>query len=243
MYRIKPIFLLILIGLASCAPARFVEPLKKGQQVITGNFGGPVAKIPGIGNIPIPYTAIGYGRGLTNKTTVFGNLHTTSLLFGIGQTDLGVSQSIWKNDKMGVSAQGSMNILVDFYTGANRFWPQVDANYYFKYGKHSKPVYLDATRFGDVKIESNNYNFFYIGVSNWIDPYKTESQGRPNAQFWIPSVQLGHQWIRTKWSYHAELKMLAPNQSNQNIVVNYPSLLNNRGALGLYFGITYHLKL
>ena len=242
MYRIKPIFLLILIGLASCAPARFVEPLKKGQQVITGNFGGPVAKIPGIGNIPIPYTAIGYGRGLTNKTTVFGNLHTTSLLFGIGQTDLGVSQSIWKNDKMGVSAQGSMNILVDFYTGANRFWPQVDANYYFKYGKHSKPVYLDATRFGDVKIESNNYNFFYIGVSNWIDPYKTESQGRPNAQFWIPSVQLGHQWIRTKWSYQAELKMLAPNQSNQNLVVNYPSLLNNRGALGLYFGITYHLK-
>ncbi len=242
MYRIKPIFLLILIGLASCAPARFVEPLKKGQQVITGNFGGPVAKIPGIGNIPIPYTAIGYGRGLTNKTTVFGNLHTTSLLFGIGQTDLGVSQSIWKNDKMGVSAQGSMNILVDFYTGANRFWPQIDANYFFKYGKHSKPVYLDATRFGDVKIESNSYNFFYIGLSNWIDPYKTESQGRPNAQFWIPSVQLGHQWIRPKWSYQAELKMLAPNQSNQNIVVNYPSLLNNRGALGLYFGITYHLK-
>ncbi len=238
MYRIKPIFLLILIGLASCAPARFVEPLKKGQQVITGNFGGPVAKIPGIGNIPIPYTAIGYGRGLTDKTTVFGNLHTTSLLFGIGQTDLGVSQSIWKNDKMGVSAQGSMNILVDFYTGANRFWPQVDANYYFKYGKHSKPVQLDAM----CKIESKHYNFFYIGLSNWFDPYKTESQGRPNAQFWIPNVQLGHQWIRPKWSYQAELKMLAPNQSNQNIVVNYPSLLNNRGALGLYFGITYHLK-
>ena len=238
MYRIKPIFLLILIGLASCAPARFVEPLKRGQQVITGNFGGPVAKIPGIGNIPIPYTAIGYGRGLTDKTTIFGNLHTTSLLFGIGQTDLGVSQSIWKNDQMGVSAQGSMNILVDFYTGANRFWPQVDANYYFKYGKHSKPVQLDAM----CKIESKHYNFFYAGLSNWFDPYKTESQGRPNAQFWIPNVQLGHQWIRPKWSYQAELKMLAPNQSNQNIVVNYPSLLNNRGALGLYFGITYHLK-
>ncbi len=228
----------VLAALASCAPARFVEPLKKGQQVITGNFGGPVAKIPGIGNIPIPYTAIGYGRGLTDKTTIFGNLHTTSLLFGVGQTDLGVSQSIWKNDQMGVSAQGSMNILVDFYTGANRFWPQVDANYYFKYGKHSKPVQLDAM----CKIESKHYNFFYAGLSNWFDPYKTESQGRPNAQFWIPSVQLGHQWIRPKWSYQAELKMLAPNQSNQNIVVDYPSLLQNNGALGLYFGITYHFK-
>jgi hypothetical protein len=238
MYRINIFFVVALVALASCAPARFVEPLKRGQQVITGNFGGPVAKIPGIGNIPIPYTAIGYGRGLTDKTTIFGNLHTTSLLFGVGQTDLGVSQSIWKNDQMGVSAQGSMNILVDFYTGANRFWPQVDANYYFKYGKHSKPVQLDAM----CKIESKHYNFFYTGLSNWFDPYKTESQGRPNAQFWIPNVQLGHQWIRPKWSYQAELKMLAPNQSNQNIVVNYPSLLNNRGALGLYFGITYHLK-
>ena len=238
MYRINIFLIAVLAALASCAPARFVEPLKKGQQVITGNFGGPVAKIPGIGNIPIPYTAIGYGRGLTDKTTIFGNLHTTSLLFGVGQTDLGVSQSIWKNDQMGVSAQGSMNILVDFYTGANRFWPQVDANYYFKYGKHSKPVQLDAM----CKIESKHYNFFYAGLSNWFDPYKTESQGRPNAQFWIPSVQLGHQWIRPKWSYQAELKMLAPNQSNENIVVNYPSMLNNRGALGLYFGITYHLK-
>ncbi len=238
MYRINIFLIAVLAALASCAPARFVEPLKKGQQVITGNFGGPVAKIPGIGNIPIPYTAIGYGRGLTDKTTIFGNLHTTSLLFGVGQTDLGVSQSIWKNDQMGVSAQGSMNILVDFYTGANRFWPQVDANYYFKYGKHSKPVQLDAM----CKIESKHYNFFYAGLSNWFDPYKTESQGRPNAQFWIPSVQLGHQWIRPKWSYQAELKMLAPNQSNQNIVVDYPSLLQNNGALGLYFGITYHFK-
>jgi hypothetical protein len=238
MYRINLIFIGVLLALASCAPTRFVEPLKRGQQVITGNFGGPVAKIPGIGAIPIPFTAIGYGRGLTDKTTIFGNLHTTSLAFGVGQTDMGVSQSIWKNDKMGISAQGSVNILVDFYTGANRFWPQLDANYYFKYGKNSKPVQLDAL----CKVESKHYNFFYAGISNWFDPYKTESQGRPNAQFWIPSVQLGHQWIRPKWSYQAELKMLAPNQSNQNIVVNYPSMLNNRGAIGLYFGITYHLK-
>jgi hypothetical protein len=238
MCRINLIFLAVLLVLASCAPARFVEPLKRGQQVISGNFGGAVAKIPGIGAIPIPFTAIGYGRGLTDQTTVFGNLHTTSLAFGVGQTDIGVSQSIWKNDKMCISAQGSVNILVDFYTGANRFWPQLDANYYFKYGKNSKPVQLDAL----CKVDSKHYNFFYAGISNWFDPYKTESQGRPNAQFWIPSVQLGHQWIRPKWSYQAELKMLAPNESNQNIVVNYPSLLNNRGALGLYFGITYHLK-
>ncbi|TAF87092.1 MAG: hypothetical protein EAZ48_04160, partial [Flavobacteriia bacterium] len=45
----------------SCAPARFVEPLKKGEEVMTGHFGGPLAKIPGIGVIPIPFSAVGYG--------------------------------------------------------------------------------------------------------------------------------------------------------------------------------------
>lgn len=78
MYRINIFLIAVLAALASCAPARFVEPLKKGQQVITGNFGGPVAKIPGIGAIPIPFTAVGYGYGVTNKTTIFGNVHTTS---------------------------------------------------------------------------------------------------------------------------------------------------------------------
>jgi hypothetical protein len=37
------------------------------------------------------------------------------------------------------------------------------------------------------------------------------------------------------------MKILAPTYSNENIVVPYPSLLQNRGAMGLYFGITYRL--
>jgi hypothetical protein len=227
------ILLFLISGLAllwSCAPARFVEPLQKGQQVITGHFGGPVAKVPGIGAIPIPFTSIGYGRGLTNQTTVMGSIQTTSLAFGVGQFELGASQKLWSTDRMGLSGQLNTNILIDFYTGANRIWPQLDANYYFKYG-------LKSNRIG----EQRNYNFMYAGISNWFDFYRVESQGRPNEQLWIPSLQFGHQWIRPKWSYQAEVKILAPLESNENIVVPYPSLLQNRGALGLYFGITYSL--
>jgi hypothetical protein len=227
------ILLFLISGLAllwSCAPARFVEPLQKGQQVITGHFGGPVAKVPGIGAIPIPFTSIGYGRGLTNQTTVMGSIQTTSLAFGVGQFELGASQKLWSTDRMGLSGQLNTNILIDFYTGANRIWPQLDASYYFKYG-------LKSNRIG----EQRNYNFMYAGISNWFDFYRVESQGRPNEQLWIPSLQFGHQWIRPKWSYQAEVKILAPLESNENIVVPYPSLLQNRGALGLYFGITYSL--
>lgn len=232
--------LFILISLAflwSCAPARFVEPLKKGEQVLSGHFGGPVAKIPGIGAIPIPFSSIGYGRGLSDQTTVFGNLHLTSLAFGVGQFELGASQKIWSSDRMGVSSQLNTNLLFDFYTGANRIWPQLDANYYYKYGRQWKPEKLDKM----CAVYHRNYNFFYAGISNWFDFYRTESQGRPNEQLWIPSLQFGHQWIRPKWSYQTEFKILAPLESNENIVVPYPSLLQNQGALGLYFGITYHL--
>ena len=227
------ILLFLTMGLTilwSCAPARFVEPLQKGQQVITGHFGGPVAKIPGIGAIPIPFTSIGYGRGITNQTTLMGSLQTTSLAFGVGQFELGASQKLWSTDRMGVSGLLNTNILIDFYTGANRIWPQLDANYYFKYG-------LKSYRIG----EQRNYNFMYAGISNWFDFYRVESQERPNEQLWIPSLQFGHQWIRPRISYQAELKILAPLESNKNIVVTYPSLLQNKGALGLYFGITYSL--
>lgn len=225
-----------LVFLWSCAPARFVEPLQKGQQVLTGHFGGPIAKVPGIGAIPIPFTSIGYGRGLSNQTTIMGALQTTSLAFGVGQVELGVSQRLWNTDRMGLSGQLNTNILIDFYTGANRIWPQLDANYYFKYGRQWRPEQLELS-----KVYHRNYNFVYAGISNWFDFYRVESQGRPNEQLWIPSLQFGHQWIRPKWSYQAELKILAPLESNENIVVSYPSLLQNRGALGLYFGIAYRL--
>jgi hypothetical protein len=149
------LFLISGLGLLwSCAPARFVEPLQKGQQVITGHFGGPVAKVPGIGAIPIPFTSIGYGRGLSNSTTLMGSIQTTSLVFGVGQFELGASQKLWSTDRMGLSGQLNTNILIDFYTGANRIWPQLDANYYFKYGRQWKPEQLDKM----CKVYHRNYN-------------------------------------------------------------------------------------
>ncbi len=218
----------------SCAPTRFVKPLEQGQHAVQGNFGGPLAKVPGIGVIPIPFTSVGYGYGLTEKTTIFGNLHTTSLLFGVGQTDIGISQSLWKNDWMGVSIQPQMNILVDFYTGSNRFWPQLDANYYFDY-RALKTKAKSGKGFQKVQT-------VYGGISNWFDPYMTESQGRKNQQFWIPSVKIGHLWQRNNWNYNLEFKLLAPIYSNENIVVDYPSMLGKFGAMGIYFGVTYRFE-
>lgn len=223
-----------LLLLASCAPTRYVKPLSKGEQAIQANFGGPLAKVPGIGVIPLPLSAVGYGYGVSDRITVFGNLHTTSLLFGIGQTDIGAVYRVWQNQIMGLSIQPTLNASVDFYTGTNRFWPQLDANYYWDYS-----AWKTKPKNGQGFTKKNTV---YGGLSNWFDPYATESQGRKNEQFWIPSLQLGHMWQKNQWIFQVETKVLAPIYSNENIVVDYPSLLGKRGALGVYFSTYYTLK-
>ncbi len=223
-----------LIILYSCAPARYVKPLDKGQHALQVNLGGPIAKVPGIGVIPMPLSTVGYGYGLKEHLTLFGNLHTTSLLFGVGQVDLGAAYRCWTRKNMGITLQPTLNVAVDFYTGANRFWPQLDANYYWDYAELRTKAKNGK---GFQKIRS-----VYAGLSNWFDPYLTESQGRANEQVWIPSIQIGHLWQKNQWVYQFEAKLLAPIYSNEDIVVNYPSAFGNQGALGAYFSIYYKLK-
>ena len=233
---IKSFFALFvfLVTLFSCAPARYVKPMDKGQHALQVNLGGPIAKVPGIGVIPMPLTTVGYGYGLKEHLTLFGNLHTTSLLFGVGQVDVGAVYRCWSRKTMGITLQPTLNVALDFYTGSNRFWPQLDANYYWDYA--------------ELRTKAKNGKGFqkirtvYGGLSNWFDPYLTESQGRVNEQVWIPSIQIGHLWQNNQWVYQFEAKCLAPIYSNEDIVVNYPSAFGNQGALGAYFSIYYKLK-
>ena len=219
---------------ASCAPSRYIKPLAKGEHAVQVNLGGPVAKVPGIGVIPMPLTSVGYGYGVSEQLTLFGNLHSTSLLFGVGQMDVGALYECWKGNRMGLTIQPTVNVALDFYTGSNRIWPQLDANYYWDYAA--------------LRTKSKNGKGFekirtvYGGISNWFDPYLTESQGRKNEQFWIPSLQFGHLWKRNQWTYQVEAKILAPIYSNENIVVDYPSMLGTKGALGAYFSVYYRFK-
>lgn len=66
----------------ACAPSRYVKPLEHKQHAVSGSFGGPMATIPGVATIPIPFTSLGYGYGLKPKTTVYANWYTTAAVFG-----------------------------------------------------------------------------------------------------------------------------------------------------------------
>ena len=74
--------------LYSCAPSRVVQPLKKGERTINASFGGPVINELGA-TFPIPLTTVTYAQGISDRATLFGSAHPTSLLFGTLQGELG----------------------------------------------------------------------------------------------------------------------------------------------------------
>src|SRR5688500_4123785 len=92
------LYLSLLVSLIfSCAASRFVKPREEKQSAVSANLGGSLFEFGGI-TIPMPLTSITYGYGLKEKTTLFGSLHTTSLLFGVGQIDLGAVHEFKSQD-------------------------------------------------------------------------------------------------------------------------------------------------
>src|SRR5690554_4808942 len=74
---------IIALMLSACGPARFVEPLSKNENAIGIDLGGPMVKVPGIATMPIPFSSVTYGRGVSNKLTIHGSWYTTAAVFGV----------------------------------------------------------------------------------------------------------------------------------------------------------------
>jgi hypothetical protein len=216
----KGIFhLSILLILASCASSRFVEPLKKGEQAIAFDIGGPTIGFGGT-VIPIPLSSVVYAKGIDTNITVFGSLHLTSLLFGNVQTDLGATFKFYKSKKSFIPSLSSSvngNAIYDIYDSKFKFWPQLDLNAFWNFGKKN--------------------HYFYAGVSNWWELAGVRSQDRSQLDRWLVNPQVGLVIKTKKWYYSIETKFLAPSHNNVNLFVPYFSILGENGASGIYFGI------
>jgi hypothetical protein len=229
------IFSLFVSFTFSCTPSRFVKPLEKGEHAVQGTFGGPVINVPGVALMPIPFTSIGYGFGIDDKTTVYGGFHTTASAFGVMQMDMGVTRSLL-NDSLdyGVSISPGFTAAMDIWENNTKFWPTLDANFYWKYGKKFNPQ-VD-------RLDAENYekgNFFYFGFSNWFELQRTRAHGEPQPHFWIFNPHVGHTFVKKNWLYTMEFKFLAPNVSNERVVTDYAKIFGNRGAMGIYLGVSY----
>ena len=71
----------VALVLGACAPARFVEPLEKGELTVGGSLGGPVISFGG--PIPMPLSSVEVGYGLDTNLTVLVHSIQPLLILGI----------------------------------------------------------------------------------------------------------------------------------------------------------------
>ncbi len=217
MYKKSYIILSLTLLIVACAPSRFIEPLKKNEQAISVNLGGPIIN-PGI-VLPVPLSAATYGYGIDSNITAFGSIHITSLLFGNIQTDLGTTVSLYRSTETyipSISTSLNANIIWDVEDKIVRAWPQLDVNSYWQYGKKN--------------------HYAYIGISNWFELSKTRYSGQSQIARWIPNPQIGTTLKTKRYQFQLELKFLSPGTNNEFAFVPYATPFK-RGALGFYFGV------
>ncbi|GAB5420648.1 MAG: hypothetical protein Crog3KO_12510 [Crocinitomicaceae bacterium] len=214
--------LLIIAGMVTligCAPSRYVEPLEKDQWSVGGSVGGPMIGFNGV-PIPAPLSSVEVGYGLDSNVTVFGALHTTSLLFGTGHIDLGATyRPLRQNGYLpNVSITGTAQMAYSPSARAFNFWPMIDVNAYWNYGQRR--------------------NYFYVGVNNSFILRSGINLGRPNDQRILFSPQFGHVFKATENRYQlfAEVKLYAPYINSEDAFVPYTGILGTQGATGIFFG-------
>lgn len=213
------IILLLSVFSISCSSSRFVEPLEKKQHAIGVNLGGPLINFGGT-VIPTPLSSIVYGYGLDSNLTVFGGLHTTSLIFNNFHTDLGITYKFLKQNKIQPSISSSLNntIVTSLRTGTTRYWPSIDLNSYWNFSKKN--------------------HFWYVGLSNWFELRSTRTHDLEQIKRWLPNPHAGITLKGKSLQFNLEYKLLGIGQQSNEVFVPYQSIANNKGAMGLYFGIT-----
>jgi len=192
--------------------------LEKHQDAANLSLGGPLVKL-GKNTIPIPFITANYGYGIDSTLTGYTSLNITSALYGNLQLELGATKQWIKQKKYipGLSTALQFNLIYR-NTDAFKVYPQLDLNAFWEYGKRK--------------------NYFYIGASNWFELSQKRTLGETQQNHWIFMPLIGHNFTGKKWDINLEAKIIAPNLSNENIVVDYWTPFKNRGAFGVYIGYT-----
>lgn len=210
--------ILSLALLFACSGARFVKPLNKKQHAASVSLGGPLI-VYGQTATPIPFLTANYGYGIDSTLTGFAGVNITSALFGNAQMELGATKQIMKQRFYipGVSITPAINVI---YRNRNtkKIYPQVAVNAFWEYGKRR--------------------SYFYIGVDNWFEPTLKRKYGIEQKNHWFFCPAIGHSFASERWNFNVEVKVMAPNLSNEKLVVEYVTPFQSHGAFGVFLGYT-----
>lgn len=210
--------ILLLCVFFSCSPTRYIRPLEKKQMAANLSLGGPLIKY-GNATIPVPFLVANYGYGIQSNLTGFASVNVTSALFGNLQMELGATKELLSPELhwVGFSVTPVANIIYR-NKDAFKFYPQVAFNIFYPYGKRK--------------------NYFYAGIDNWIELSSKRAYDETQKHRWFIAPQLGHNFSLNKWDIQLEAKVMAPNISNESLVVDYQTPFGSHGALGVFLGFT-----
>lgn len=206
----------------SCSPVKYVKPLAKKEHAASVSLGGPLIRFANT-TIPIPFINANYGYGVDSALTVFSGINITSALFGNLQAEFGLTKQLLQQ-KMYLPAISITPVANIIYRNMNavKFYPQLAANLFWEYGKRK--------------------SFIYLGCDNWFELSNKRAFGMEQQNRWIFMPTLGHTLVGSRWNLTAEVKVIAPNLSNEKLVVDYQTPLHDKGAMGVYIGYTYKFK-
>lgn len=213
-YQLLSALLLLLLLAGSCAPTRFVKPLDEGESALGFNAGGPLIHFAGT-VIPVPFTSVYYGYGISDKGTASVGLHATALVYENLQMDLAYTHQLVSQDKVipGFSITPASQFIVGLREGAFRFYPSIDLNLFYEYGRHK--------------------HMTYFSLNNWFDPHPGKINEGTQYRFWRPSLGFGHLIRFNKWEVGLEYKFLGASIDNTRTVVDYVNDFET-GAHGIY---------
>ncbi|MBD0280007.1 MAG: hypothetical protein ICV81_18875 [Flavisolibacter sp.] len=204
--------------LCACAPARFVKPLADEQKAASLSLGGPLFDFSNL-IIPMPLLTAAYGYGIDSTLTGFGALNITSALYGNAQVELGITKRILQQHGHwpALSIAPVANVIYR-NKEAFKFYPQVDVNAYWDFNR--------------------SRNYFYAGISNWFDLAGKRAHEEKQTHHWLLTPQLGQTFVRRRWDFTIEAKIIAPHIASDKNAVDYKTPLGKHGAFGIYFGYT-----
>ena len=209
---------LLMWCLNSCAPQRFVKPLAVHQHAVNLSFGGALFDYHKT-TIPMPFLTAAYGYGVEKDLTVFSAFNVTSALYGNFQLEAGATwQILHQKDYFPAISVSPIANVIYRNADARKFYPQLAINVFREYGRRK--------------------NMVYISLDNWFETAAMRSNDVKQKSHIILMPSVGHSFVYKNWSYQTEVKIIAPNLSNEGLVIDYKTPFGKHGAFGVYVGCT-----
>jgi len=204
----------ILLILSGCGTVSTVRPLAPGERAVAFSLGGPVATVPGVADIVIPYSVVRYRWGVIENLEAHVGIHPTIIVFGTLGIDFGLSYEFLEGSKYVPSLCLGLN-------------PTVLVNPFNPYGTGARPeAELVASWF----------------VKPWFLLYTGGQAFFQLEKDYVPfAVLLGSEFKTGKHLGLAlEFKWYVPYKDSEPPVVVYPVSPFEHGALGLVLGLNLY---